>query len=103
MISFFCFCTGVMSYEPMTIGGVPFIFNDLTMKGFWLGKWRNTHTTEEIQKMFDDVADLMLKQNQNKDIFEADYEIVKFSEWSNKPFFQPEKNQKKKIVLDFRK
>lgn len=50
---------GGMSMQPVTIPTSPFIFNDITLRGFWLTRWVETHSKESRQKMLDEIAQLI--------------------------------------------
>ncbi len=50
---------GGLSMQPVSIPTSPFIFNDVTLKGFWLTRWVENNSKEARQKMLDDVAQLI--------------------------------------------
>lgn len=52
-------CYGALSMEPATLSSLSLIFNDVTVKGFWLAKWFETATPEELQATFGAVIGLI--------------------------------------------
>ncbi len=47
---------GAMSGEPCVITPRSFIFNDITLKGFWLAKWFRTSKREQQMALYKDLA-----------------------------------------------
>ncbi len=54
---------GGMSRKPITIPTGPFIFNNISLKGFWLTEWVNQHSKQERQQMIDEIS-TMVKNKQ---------------------------------------
>ena len=50
---------GGASKKPITIPTSSFIFNNVTLKGFWLHKWYNKLSTEQKQENFQTLAKLV--------------------------------------------
>ena len=50
---------GVLSGKPATLDTGKVIFNDTRLRGFWLYKWYQTATTEEMQAAFGQVIPLI--------------------------------------------
>jgi len=50
---------GGMSREPVTVPTRHLIFNNISLKGFWLTKWLEEHSEAEKQAMFKQVLDLV--------------------------------------------
>jgi len=46
-------------YKPATLDTGKVIFNDTRLRGFWLYKWYQTATTEEMQAAFGQVIPLI--------------------------------------------
>lgn len=89
---------GSVSKKPIPMASSPFIFNNLSMRGFWLDRWLATHSIEERKAMYDSLlskcADKSLKiwtesHEFNNDSFETALER------SVKEF------KLRKVVLDF--
>lgn len=53
---------GGMSRQPVTLPTGPFIFKDITLRGFWISKWIQTHSEQERQAMMNEIADLIQKR-----------------------------------------
>eukprot|EP00118_Oscarella_pearsei_P014613 m.126063 g.126063 ORF g.126063 m.126063 type:complete len:354 (+) comp37889_c0_seq25:22-1083(+) len=51
---------GGMSRQPVTVGTGMLIFNDVTLRGFWMGKWRelNPDCPAELE-MYDDLYEMV--------------------------------------------
>lgn len=41
-----------MSLQPVTVPTSSFIFNDITLKGFWMSRWYEQHTDKEKMDLF---------------------------------------------------
>lgn len=54
---------GGMSRKPITVPTSPFIFGDLTMKGFWMSRWYDQHNNIEKKQMIDHISDLIVHKN----------------------------------------
>ena len=67
---------GGMSKQPITIPTSPLIFNNISLKGFWMTKWVETHSKEERQKMIDELSKLIIDKK-----LLAFVETHKFSEF----------------------
>lgn len=56
---------GAVSRSPIPMPSSPFIFNNLTMRGFWMDRWLKTHSRQETLAMYNTVlskcADQKLK------------------------------------------
>jgi trans-2-enoyl-CoA reductase len=50
---------GGMSLKPVTIPTGPSIFNDITLKGFWLSQWYSRRSAAEKKAVFDQLAQLV--------------------------------------------
>ncbi|MCJ8328984.1 MAG: zinc-binding dehydrogenase [Lentisphaeria bacterium] len=53
---------GAMSKEPITVSGGQLIFKNLILCGFWITKWLDNAPRIDIEKMYDSLADLMIKK-----------------------------------------
>jgi mitochondrial enoyl-[acyl-carrier protein] reductase / trans-2-enoyl-CoA reductase len=87
---------GGMSRQAISVSTSPFIFNDLTMKGFWLSRWVEKNSKEAREKMISEVATLMKEKKLT--LFMEKHKFSDFStalEASQQPF------QDRKIILDF--
>jgi len=49
---------GAMAHRPVTVATSQFIFNDLTLKGFWLNRWLDSHSLEDRKKMLESIYDV---------------------------------------------
>jgi mitochondrial enoyl-[acyl-carrier protein] reductase / trans-2-enoyl-CoA reductase len=52
---------GGMSRKPVTVSTSAFIFEDLKMFGFWMTRWRDEHSLEEQQEMYESLATAIRK------------------------------------------
>lgn len=50
---------GMMSGEPCQISPRNFVFNDITLKGFWLAKWFRNSKREQQAKLYGDLTKLI--------------------------------------------
>jgi len=50
---------GGMSIRPVTIPTRSFIFNDITLKGFWMSRWYSNHSIEEKTKLLNTLIELV--------------------------------------------
>lgn len=50
---------GMMSGKPCQISARSFIFNDVTLKGFWLAKWFRSASKEQQMVLFGEIAKLI--------------------------------------------
>ncbi|GMR37026.1 hypothetical protein PMAYCL1PPCAC_07221, partial [Pristionchus mayeri] len=48
---------GGMSKQPLSIPTAAFIFNDVSLRGFWMSRWYEEGNTEERNVMYRDLAD----------------------------------------------
>src|SRR5712672_2807544 len=48
-----------ISGKPFVGPAQPFIFRDIAMRGFWLGNWFNSATTDKVTTMYDRLAPLV--------------------------------------------
>jgi trans-2-enoyl-CoA reductase len=88
---------GGMSHKPVTIPTSAFIFNDITLKGFWLSRWVETHSREEKQRMLDEIT-TMIKQKK----LVLFTETFKFSDFPHavNAGLQPMRSRKVVLKLD---
>jgi trans-2-enoyl-CoA reductase len=86
---------GGMSRKPITIPTSPFIFEDITLKGFWLTKWVQEHGKEERKEMLDAVSSLIKQKKLTMFL-----ETHKFSEFQHalKTYMEP--YNERKMVID---
>lgn len=52
---------GAMTSELVRFPTRFLIFNDLRLRGFWWDKWQKTHSKEEVDKLFEQIFDLIAK------------------------------------------
>ena len=50
---------GSMSKKPVTVPGDVLAYKNLSLKGFWMSAWYQTHSAEEKSRMFNDIADMI--------------------------------------------
>lgn len=50
---------GLMSGEPCQVSAKSFVFNDLTLKGFWLARWFGRASRAEQAKLYGELAGLI--------------------------------------------
>lgn len=50
---------GAMSGEPCSLDPTTFIFNDITVRGFWLAKWFRTASPEQQKEVFGTIVGLI--------------------------------------------
>eukprot|EP01126_Amoeba_proteus_P010075 TRINITY_DN1390_c0_g1_i11.p1 TRINITY_DN1390_c0_g1~~TRINITY_DN1390_c0_g1_i11.p1 ORF type:complete len:301 (+),score=59.33 TRINITY_DN1390_c0_g1_i11:456-1358(+) len=50
---------GGMSRQPVTVATSPFIFNDITLKGFWMSRWYNERDETEKTELFKHLVQLV--------------------------------------------
>lgn len=88
---------GGMSHKPITIPTSAFVFNDITLKGFWLSRWVETHSKEEKEKMLGEIA-TMIKEKK----LVLFTETFKFSDFSHavNAGLQPMRSRKVILKLD---
>ncbi|XP_010685934.2 enoyl-[acyl-carrier-protein] reductase, mitochondrial [Beta vulgaris subsp. vulgaris] len=67
---------GGMSRKPVTASTSSFIFQDLSLRGFWLQKWMSTDKATECRIMIDQLLDLMRDGK-----IKYDMELVPFKEF----------------------
>jgi NADPH:quinone reductase-like Zn-dependent oxidoreductase len=48
-----------ISGKPFVGPALPLIFNDVSMRGFWLANWFNTATSDKITAMYDRLTPLV--------------------------------------------
>eukprot|EP01126_Amoeba_proteus_P010080 TRINITY_DN1390_c0_g1_i6.p1 TRINITY_DN1390_c0_g1~~TRINITY_DN1390_c0_g1_i6.p1 ORF type:complete len:358 (+),score=64.47 TRINITY_DN1390_c0_g1_i6:239-1312(+) len=53
---------GGMSYKPVTVPTAPFIFNDITLKGFWMSRWYSEHNDTERKELFNRLIHLVQEE-----------------------------------------
>lgn len=52
---------GAMSFEPVRFPTRQLIFNDITLKGFWMDRWFRENSAERVQIMMDKIWDMMAR------------------------------------------
>ncbi|MBL4907984.1 MAG: zinc-dependent alcohol dehydrogenase family protein [Sneathiella sp.] len=52
-------CYGALSMEQPTLSSIAIIFNDVTVRGFWLSKWFETATAADKQGAFGEIIGLV--------------------------------------------
>jgi len=85
---------GAMSRKPITVPSSPFLFKNITLKGFWLQKWIDTHTPQEREKMYAQLID-MFKSNQLRLWIERH----KFDDWKEALTRSQTAYRDRKVVL----
>jgi trans-2-enoyl-CoA reductase len=87
---------GGMSRKPIMLPTAPFIFNNLTARGFWLTKWVEKASKSDREKMLNELNDLIAKEK-----FVLFLENQRFSDFDNalEKTFEPYRTRK--IVLKF--
>ncbi|GBN63011.1 Enoyl-[acyl-carrier-protein] reductase, mitochondrial [Araneus ventricosus] len=50
---------GAMSKQPLMVNTISLIFNDIRLRGFWMTKWKNTHSKEEAQQMINEITNIV--------------------------------------------
>ncbi|KAG0589155.1 hypothetical protein KC19_2G294900 [Ceratodon purpureus] len=50
---------GGMSKKPITAATGPFIFQDMRLRGFWLGKWKSVHSNKDFANMTNYLLELV--------------------------------------------
>lgn len=50
---------GAMSRKPVTLPASPFLFKNISLKGFWLSKWIMQHTQAERTAMYTQLIEMM--------------------------------------------
>jgi len=53
---------GGMSLQPVTVPTSPFIFNDITLKGFWMSRWYEQHSDKEKLALFSHLQEMVKNQ-----------------------------------------
>jgi len=86
---------GGMSRKPITIPTSPFIFDDITLKGFWLTRWIQEHSKSERKEMLAQVSKLI--KNKKLTLF---LETHKFSEFQHALKVYMEPYNDRKMVID---
>jgi len=85
---------GGMSRQPIQVPASPFIFKDITLKGFWLTKWIATHSIEERKEMVNKVVKFI--QDKKLTLFMRNFKFPDFF----KALDESQKERKdRKIVL----
>lgn len=70
---------GVMSGEPCVVSPQAFVFNDLTLRGFWLAKWFRVAPREAQQALYGELTKL-LATGQLKARIHATYPVEQIKE-----------------------
>lgn len=86
---------GGMSRKPLTIPTSPFIFDDITLKGFWLTKWVQDHSIAERREMLGEISSLI--KSKKLTLF---LELHKYSEFQHALKVLMEPYNERKIVID---
>jgi NADPH:quinone reductase-like Zn-dependent oxidoreductase len=68
------FVYGALSLQPIPMNNGLMIFNNLTIKGFWLSTWMMSLTKEQSYSIIPQVLGMLAKQDLKADI-EATYSI----------------------------
>ncbi len=93
---------GGMSRQPITIGVGPFIFQDISLRGFWMTRWGKAHGRydPEREKMMQDLVGLVLmgrlKTNAHVTKVRDEADLAKALELAQ----TPHKNVKSLITLN---
>ena len=85
---------GGMSRKPIIIPTSPFIFSDITLRGFWLTRWVEQNSKVERQKMIDEIAELI--KNKQLVLFQ---ETFKFSDFDSAVKANNQSYRSRKVVL----
>jgi len=56
---------GGMSLKPVTISTSAAIFNDVTLRGFWMGEWYQSHSLEDRKKLINHLLGLVKDKKLN--------------------------------------
>jgi len=72
-----CVTFGGMVGDPVRFPTRFLIFNDIQLRGFWMDKWIRTHSKEEIQQLYMNVFNAVMKSGIKTPI-EAVYDIDDF-------------------------
>ncbi|PCH44305.1 trans-2-enoyl-CoA reductase [Wolfiporia cocos MD-104 SS10] len=59
---------GAMSKKPLTLPTGAMIFKGLTAHGFWVTKWYTTHSREEREALFAEIAKLKLREPEHETV-----------------------------------
>lgn len=89
---------GGLSRKPITLPTSPFIFNDITCRGFWMTRWTEEHSREERMEMVDDLVDMV--QSKKLILFMETHKFANF-ESALQTAMGPSSEQKRKVVLKF--
>eukprot|EP01130_Rhizamoeba_saxonica_P019077 TRINITY_DN9788_c0_g1_i1.p1 TRINITY_DN9788_c0_g1~~TRINITY_DN9788_c0_g1_i1.p1 ORF type:complete len:366 (-),score=97.02 TRINITY_DN9788_c0_g1_i1:29-1126(-) len=90
-----------MNSGPVTVPSSALIFKDINIKGFWLQKWINEHSKEEVQAMYSQLIDLM--KNKKLRLWQ---ELHKFEDIAIPTALERAENtssRARKVVFDFTK
>jgi len=52
---------GLMSGEPCQVSATPFVFRDVTLKGFWLARWFRNATPEKQMAVFGQITQYIVE------------------------------------------
>ena len=85
---------GGMSNRPVTVPTSKMIFNNISLKGFWLPHWLNTHSIEDRKKMFQSIYEIY-----RADKLKLWMETWDFNKFPNALDKHHEKFRKRKIIL----
>jgi len=53
---------GAMSKQPLEFPSSLFLFNNIEVRGFWLSQWLQTHSVEEVDRLYAKVYSLLQQQ-----------------------------------------
>ena len=70
---------GLMSGEPCVVSPQAFVFNDLTVRGFWLAKWFRVATREQQRALYGQLTQAMAR-GQLKARIHATYPVQRIQE-----------------------
>jgi len=85
---------GGMSKQPITVPTSPFIFHNITLKGFWMTRWVETHSKAERDEMLQELSKLIIDKK-----LLAMIETHKFSEFNYALEKSQQDGQDRKVVL----
>ena len=88
---------GGMSRKPIIIPTSPFIFNNITLKGFWLSRWVEQHSKQERQQMIDQIAEMI--KSKKLVLFQETFKFADF-EHAVKASTQPFRARKVVLKMD---
>lgn len=87
---------GGMSKRPVTVGTSKFIFNDITLRGFWLTRWIQQHNKQDRINMLSDIVNYIHNQK-----FKSLVTEVKFTQFNDALKLAQTGKKQAKVVLTF--